>query len=227
MATKQDSSSRSSGSIDVNTPYTPRRPAPVVSISINHPIATMFRKVKNFLIHKQTLFSTTFSIKITPIVAIVSLFGLVAFFGGGVTTAFTIGKSVEQKFLSSLPTPSPKVVMITPIPSPIMVSRTGTVKATYQLPPPDSRVAPALFGIQIPAQSSSASAEPLTPSPTQALQTLHYILESRNGSILFIASADAVHIQSYLNHRVLITGLLDSIKNTLTVSRSEDIEILQ
>src|SRR5258708_996574 len=53
--------------IDVTSPYTPRRPAPIVSLSINHPIGTLLRKIKNFLTHKQTLFATTFTIKITPI----------------------------------------------------------------------------------------------------------------------------------------------------------------
>src|SRR6266852_2874247 len=40
--------------IDINSPYTPRRPSPIVSISINHPIVTGLRKLKNFLTHKQT-----------------------------------------------------------------------------------------------------------------------------------------------------------------------------
>lgn len=51
--------------IDVTSPYTPRRPAPIVNVSINHPLATAARKIKNFLVHKQTLFATTFSIKVT------------------------------------------------------------------------------------------------------------------------------------------------------------------
>ena len=79
-------------SIDVTNPYTPRRPSPIVSISINHPFGTALRKIKDFLRHKQTLFSTTFTIKVTPIIALVSFLGIAAFFGGGVTTAFQAQK---------------------------------------------------------------------------------------------------------------------------------------
>src|SRR5260221_2597285 len=101
--------------IDIGNPYTPRRPAPIVSISVNHPLAQTARKIKNFLIHKQTLFSTTFNIKVTPIVAIVSLFGVAALFSGGVTTAFNFGKTMEQKFISTIPTPTPKIIITEPI----------------------------------------------------------------------------------------------------------------
>src|SRR5690348_9216611 len=112
--------------IDITSPYTPRRPSPIVSLSINHPIGSALRKIKNFLTHKQTLFATTFSIKVTPIVALVSLLGVVAVFGGGITTAYNFGKSVGQKVLlaslSTTPTPTPKAVITT-------VSLAGIIKA--------------------------------------------------------------------------------------------------
>ncbi|HYK09121.1 MAG TPA: hypothetical protein VEW42_06530 [Candidatus Eisenbacteria bacterium] len=200
--------------IDVNSPYTPRRPSPVISVSINHPIGTLLRKIKNFLTHRQTLFATSFTIKVTPIVALVSLFGLAALFGGGVTTAYNFGKTVQQRIMAALPSPtsasnaaSPSVIA--------NVSKSGTIKATYQNPP---------IPTVIPSQtdgSHSASKEP-TPIPV-----LHYILVSRSGSINYLSASNTIDLQKYLNVRVLITGSFDSSKNTLTITKSSDIEVLQ
>lgn len=214
--------------IDIGTPYTPRRPAPVVSISINHPIGTAFRKIKNFLTHKQTLFSTSFTIKITPIVAIVSLFGVAALFGGGITTAFTLGKTMEQKFLQTAPTPTPVVVVKTP--AIVTVSRAGIVKATYAQNNSDLPAGKA-GGTQVklsPSESQKASdASALTPTviPTPTPTVLHYILVLKSGSINYLAGG-TIHFQNYLNLRVLINGSYDSSKNTLTVNNTSDIEIL-
>lgn len=240
MSTQADTNtaSQSSSNIDVNSPYIPRRPAPLVSISINHPIATAAKKIKNFLVHKQTLFSTSFTVKVTPIVAIVSLFGLVGLFGGGITTAFTFGRTVEQKFLASMPTPSPKVVVTTPtpgqIPKLVTVSLAGTIKATYQLQPtlstPSAGSGPTAPAETTTIPSASESAETVTPLPkptaTPTPATLHYILVGRSGSITFLSSY-TVHLQNYVGLRVLINGTLDSTKNTLSIAKTGDIEILQ
>ena len=188
--------------IDINTPYTPRKPSPVISMSVNHPIATMIRKIKNFLIHKQTLFSTTFTIKITPIVAIVSLFGLATLFGGGITTAFNFGKTVEERFLAASisPTPAPTKA---PVQAVSIVSKEGTIQPTYQFPP---------------SVTGELSGPP---------QILHYILQSRNGGIIFLHAATGVSFLPHMTHHVLITGSLDTTKNTLTVAKQADIEVLQ
>lgn len=222
MAAQKSTSADSS--VDVSSPYTPRRPSPIISISINHPIGTALRKIKNFLTHKQTLFSTTFSIKVTPIVALVSLLGVFAVFGGGITTAYTIGKSVGQKFLATSLSPTPSSAP-TP-PASTVVTRTGTVKATYQLLNANGVVISPTGALTGDGSSSSSgvSAKP-TPTPTPAI--LHYILVARNGSINYLAGGLCVHVGDYLNHRVLVTGIFDTNKNTLTVSKTSDIEILQ
>ncbi|SRR5260221_1966084 len=192
--------------IDIGTPYTPRRPAPLISLSINHPIAKAARKIKNFLTHKQTLFSTTFSIKITPIVAMVSLFGVAALFGGGITTAYNFGKTVEQKFIANAPTPTPKVVIVAPVIT--TISKAGVIKATYA-----NSISP------VPTGSGSAA---ITPQPV-----LHYIFVSRTGAISYLAPSVIINFQNYLNLPILITGSYDSSKNILTIAKSGDIEILQ
>lgn len=197
--------------IDITSPYTPRRPSPIISLSINHPIGSALRKIKNFLTHKQTLFATTFSIKVTPIVALVSVLGIVAVFGGGITTAYNFGKSVGQKVLlaslSTTPTPTPKAVITT-------VSLAGIIKATYQNP-----ITPT---VEIATDSSSPRNDTGTPTPQPII---HYILVGKSGSITYLSSR--VTLQTYLNQRVLITGSLNSTTNTLTISKSSDIEVLQ
>lgn len=211
--TNTNNTTQTDPNIDVSSPYTPRRPAPIVSISINHPFATAARKIKNFLIHRQTLFATSFSIKVTPIVALVSLLGVAAVFGGGITTAYNFGKTVEQKFLASVPTPTPKIIIQNPIVS--IVSKTGTIKTTYQLP-----VATPTEGQNT---DGSESAAPATPTP---LPVLHYILVSRSGSINYLASIK-VALHNYVGLRVLVTGSFDSSTNILSIEKSTDIEILQ
>ncbi|HSW88451.1 MAG TPA: hypothetical protein VLG12_04785 [Candidatus Saccharimonadales bacterium] len=227
--------------IDINAPYTPKRPTPIVSISINHPIATAFKKIKNFLTHKQTLFSTSFTIKVTPIVALVSLFGVTALFGGGITTAFNFGKEVESRFISSLPTPTPKVIIVSPTIAPIMVSREGTIKATYQLQPTPSKSSPLGQGSEgqagptaLPIENifispdASISATPtLTPTLSPTPPTLHYLLVSRSGSILFLNTTSGVHLQNYVGLHVLVSGTLDTTKSKLIISKQDAIEILQ
>jgi hypothetical protein len=206
--------------IDVNSPYTPRRPAPVVSISINHPIGTLLRKIKNFLTHRQTLFATSFTIKVTPIVALVSLFGLAALFGGGVTTAYNFGKTVQQKIFAALPSPTPVVIIENPI---VTVSKSGTIKATYQNPPVPTVIPSPSVILNDSEGSHSANNQPI---PT-SIPVLHYILVSRNGSINYLSASSTVNLQKYLNIRVLITGSFDTNKNTLTVTKSSDLEVLQ
>ncbi len=213
--------------IDLNTPYTPRRPAPLISLSINHPIATAVRKIKNFLTHRQTLFATSFTIKITPIVAIVSLLGLTALFGGGITTAYNFGKTVEQKFLATAPTPTPKVIIETPVIT--TVSKTGTIKATYQNPPTPTVIANEVKQSSpngIATDSSSPRNETLSPTVSPN-PILHYILVSRSGQINYLIASSSIHLQNYVNSRVLITGSFNSNTNTLTVIKATDIEVLQ
>lgn len=215
--TKTTNTDQTVPNIDITSPYTPRRPAPIFSISMNNPLGTALRKIKNFLVHKQTLFATTFTIKVTPIVAIVSLAGVAALFGGGITTAYNFGKTVEQKFLTTTPTPTPKVVVQQP--SVITTAKTGTVKATYQNPltPPPTAIPTQPLG------SDSGKTEP-TPSPTSQ-PIMHYILVDQSGAITYLLGN--INWSKYLNLRILATGNFDSIKNTFTITNSSAIEIIQ
>lgn len=207
--------------IDVTSPYTPRRPAPILSLSINHPIGALFRKIKNFLTHKQTLFATTFSIKVTPIVAMVSLFGVFAVFGGGITAAFQYGKSVGQKFLLASMTTTPTPTIKQNLPLIAIVSRAGIVQATYQDPPEPNQPTPA------PTSNASASATPtVLPSPSPR-PVLHYILVGKTGSPIFLQFPQTIQLQKYVGTHVLVTGSFDSSKNTLTIARADDVEVLQ
>ncbi len=173
----------------------------------------------------------------------VSLFGVAALFGGGITTAYNFGKTVEQKFLTStlIPTPTPHLTgsgsSTSVIPIVVNVSKAGTIKATYSLPSsnPTPTVilgSPGEIGATPGSDSGQASSDPIgarmaiPPSPT-SLPLLHYILVSKSGSIIFLSPASIVNLQNYLNLKVLVTGNFDSVKNTLRIVKSTDIEILQ
>jgi len=214
---------------------------------MNNPLGNALRKIKNFLTHKQTLFATTFSIKVTPIVALVSLLGVVAVFGGGITTAYNFGKSVGQKVLLASLSTSPTPGAPTPVQSVVTnVSKVGTIKATFQNPstgsgssiPTPTVIAPspASGGNEVKqsdtqeiAASPSAPRNDVTnnPTPTPTQAVLHYILVDKSGAINYLKAPATIHLQNYLNLRVLITGSLNSTTNTLTISKSTDIEVLQ
>jgi hypothetical protein len=227
--------SDSQPNIDVNTPYTPKRPTPIISISVNHPLAQIARKIKNFLIHKQTLFSTTFTIKITPIVAMVSLMGVTLLFGGGVTTAYNWGKSVGEKFLSmqilSSPTTTPAIQPLSPTPAFVVLSRVGVVKATYQ-PQPTTTQAPIITEPTLTTQEGSTSSQKstITPTitftPTPTPSPSRYILATSATTVAFLVVPNSINLNNFLNKRVLATGVFNASKNTLTISQPTDLELL-
>lgn len=158
------------------------------------------------------------TIKIPPLYAfpiLIGTLGIIPF------SFFGLGKQVEKEKIAALPTPTPIVIIQpTATPAPVMVSRMGIIKATYQvtalLSPITSVIPSAVEG------SPSATMEP-SPTPTPVPNRFLLV----NGStITFLVVSSTVNLSSYLNRKVLITGLFDKTKNTLQISKSGDIEVL-
>lgn len=198
---------------------------PLVSLSINNP----FKKVLYWLndIRKKQI--TTFDFKIK--VPLIALPVFIAMLGGGFNLFFNLGKQNEQKAISALPTPTPVVIIQpTATPAPVLVSRLGVIKATYQVSSFLSPT-PALIPQTSPTQSltdfplaSSTSPISLTPTP---IPPSRYVLLGTGNQIIFLTTSTTLSFQPYLNKRVIATGMFDKTKNTLQISKSSDIEILQ
>ncbi len=201
--------------IKVDTPFSQAKAKdpwlndPLVSLSIQNP----FKKVLYWLndIRKHQTTSFDFKIKI-PLIALPVF---LAVLGGVFQLFFSFGKSVQKQEIAAQPTPTP-IVIIQPTkpPVPIMVSKLGTIKATYQ--------ATALLSPTTPVIPSVVE---VSPSPTSTPVPTRFVLV-KGEDITFLVVPPDVNLAYYLNRRVLITGLYDKTKDTLQISKSGDIEIL-
>ncbi len=198
--------------VQIDTPkQKPNDSDNLVSLNIKNPLAVFTRSLMKAINKPMT-------IKIPPLYAfpiLIGTLGIIPF------SFFGLGKQVEKEKIAALPTPTPIVIIQpTATPAPVMVSRMGIIKATYQvtalLSPITSVIPSAVEG------SPSATMEP-SPTPTPVPNRFLLV----NGStITFLVVSSTVNLSSYLNRKVLITGLFDKTKNTLQISKSGDIEVL-
>ncbi len=198
--------------IKVDTPQKPSNSDQLVSLNIKNPLTYLTHYI-NKLIGKPI------TIKIPPLFALPVVVALL----GIVPASFGLGKVAQKQEIAALPTPTPIVIIQpTATPAPVLVSRMGTIKATYQVESllnssPSITVAPT-------DTQSSSSATPTQIPPTPTPVPTRFVLEK--GETITFLIAPTVNLSSYLNRKVLITGLYDKTKNTLQVSKSSDIEIL-
>ncbi len=186
----------------------------LVSLNIKNPIALFTRSLMKAINNPMT-------IKIPPLYAFPIL---IATLGVIPLSFFGLGKQVEKEKIAALPTPTPIVILQpTATPAPVLVSRTGIIKATYQVQAllsssPSITIAPA-------DTQSSSSATPTEIPPTPTPIPNRFILVNGQ-AITFLVAPQELNFSYYLNRKVLVTGFYDKIKNTLQINKSEDIEVL-
>jgi len=192
---------------------------PLVSLSINNP----FKKILYWLNDIKKKQTTTFDLKIK--VPLIALPVFLAVIGGGFQIFFNLGKQSEKQAVSSQPAPTP-IIIVQPTkpPEPTLVSRLGTVKATYQVV---NLLNPTPTLTQSNNEESTDSAFPTILPTATPIPPSKYVLVGKNDQIIFLITASGFSLQSYLNQRVIVTGLYDKSKNTLKIEKSTDIELLQ
>ena len=149
---------------------------------------------------------------------------------GTMQAIFSFGRSVEKKETAAIPTPTP-VVIIKPTlpPKPILVSKLGTVKATYQVQSLLVQSSPTLTSVtsinndQVSTLSPTLISPTYTPTPTPTPS--RYVLVT-GSTVTFLITPSTFSLNSYLNQRVLVTGLFDSARNALTIEKNADIELM-
>ncbi|MBI2430397.1 MAG: hypothetical protein HYV39_00030 [Candidatus Levybacteria bacterium] len=178
---------------------------PLLSVKVQNP----FKKLLHWLNEIRKKQTTTFDFKIKiPLLALPIFFAVL---GGAFSFFFNLGQTKEKEAIAALPTPTPIVIIKpTATPAPVFVSRMGTIKATYQVTE--------LLSVDTEA-SSSAETETPTPIPSR------FVLV-KNDDITFLVVPPEVSLNYYLNKRVLISGWYDKLKDTLSIAKSSDIEIL-
>src|SRR3989304_5290681 len=192
---------------------------PLVSLSINNP----FKKILYWLNDIKKKQTTTFDLKIK--VPLIALPVFLAVIGGGFQLFFNLGKQSEKQAVSSQPAPTP-IIIVQPTkpPEPTLVSRLGTVKATYQVA---NLLNPTPTLTQSNNEESTDSAFPTILPTATPIPPSKYVLVGKNDQIIFLITVSGLSLQPYLNQRVIITGLYDKTKNTLKIEKSTDIELLQ
>lgn len=178
---------------------------PLVSVQIQNP----FKKLLHWLNDIRKKQTTTFDFKIK--IPLLALPIFLAVLGGAFQFFFTLGQVKEKQAVAAMPTPTPIIIVQpTATPAPVLISRMGTIKATYQV----TELLPS-------NNEASPSAETETPTPIPA----RYVLV-KGEDIIFLVVPTEVKLEYYRNKKVLITGLYDKKTDTLQISKTTDIEIL-
>gem|GEM_PF-1287975 len=188
----------------------------LVSLNIKNPLAVFTRSLMKAINKPMT-------IKIPPLYAFPILIGTLGIIP---LSFFGLGKQVEKEKIAALPTPTPIVIIQpTATPAPILISKSGTIRATYQvqylLSPSPSPIPTVMLSDKEASQSATPTEIPPTPTPVP----IRFVLV-KGEDITFLAVPPDVNLANYLNRRVLITGFYDKTKDTLQISKSGDIEVL-
>lgn len=187
---------------------------PLLSVTVNNPFRKLLQWIKEIK-NKQT---TTFEFKVK--VPLIALPVFLVVLGSAFTFFFNLGKETEKQNTKVSALPSPVISVIpTSIPAPYLTSKVGIVKGTYQVLAAESdNITPT------PTSLPPTPTPTLTPTPTPPLS--RFVLLDKDEKITFILSPNSLKMENYINRRVLITGLYDQDKNTISIKTSKDMEIL-
>lgn len=209
----RDEQGHFTGKVKVTTPAVSESPAakqdpldaPLFSFSINNPFKVLLHWL-NDIRKKQ---DTVLDIKIKfPLVVTLSIAALIIGAATSSKVFFDWGKLIGAREIEALPTPTPVIIVKpTATPAPVLTTRLGVLKSTYQLPS------------AAPSSSESAALSPTVP-PSR------YVLVGKNGQVIFLSFPSTISVSGYLNKRVLITGYYNEKLNTLSFSSLQDIESL-
>lgn len=156
-------------------------------------------------------------------------FLVIVFGGGGVIGAFAFaptqfvkGQLSERNIWVSKPTPTP--IVIIPTPAPVLVTRLGIIKATYQVQNliPTSTPTPTVpLDASAPAQITS-----VTPDPSVSPSVVRFVLMTDTYKLIYLKTPPDISLQRYIGYKALVTGYYTSATNTIALEKLADLEIL-
>jgi len=169
---------------------------PLVSFAINNP----FKKILQWIDEIRRKQTTEFDVKLKiPLLGWAVLVGVI--FGAVNVTQYLQNVQLSEllgKYINT--TKSVTVIVPTAVPSPVLLSRMGVLKATYQL-----------NGI-------------ISPTPSSPSQPTSYVLVTSIDQMTFLTVNSGVSLAPYLNKQVLVTGLFDSGKNVIHIRQDTDVQ---
>lgn len=199
----------------------PSSDEPLVAFKINNPFHKIIQWIKEIK-KKQT---TTFDFQVK--VPLIALPVFLVVLGSAFTFFFNQNHQTDK---SANITPIPTTSKITPIPSPIYVSKIGTVKATYQVLSAVTKAYAEEISIQPSPTPTSIPTPTFTPTPTLTPTPTpppsQYVLLDKDEHITYLLTPKEVSLQKYLNKRVVIKGWYLANRETLEIRSSQDIELL-
>lgn len=195
----------------------PSLDAPLLSVSVNNP----FKKILHWLdeIRRKQTTELDFKLKI-PLLAWAVIIGIL--FGAlNITQYFqnlqlnSVLSTVLSKYTT---TKSVTVIVPTTAPTPILISRIGTLQATYQL---NAILSPILL------PSPSKGEDQGEGKNSNMIQTpSRYVLVTNLDQITFLQVPNNISLNPYLNKRVLVTGEFNSTTNTITIRTDTSLQYL-
>ncbi len=178
---------------------------PLVSVSINNP----FKKILNWLddIRKHQTTKFKIDLEIPLLVWIATIIIILSALGISINISQYVANSQVVSLLAKASPKSITVLFPTSVPAPVLISRIGTIKATYQL-----------SGI-LPVSTH--------PSPAVAkAKEGRYVLLTNLDQITNLEFSPGIQVTQYLNKRVLVTGFYDAQKNTIQITKDTGLEFL-
>lgn len=175
---------------------------PVLSITVNNPLSKLLAWIKEIK-KKQT---TTFEFKVkVPLIAL-PVFLIVV--GSAFAFMLNLGKDTDKETVHAItPTITPRVML-----SPVVTTKTGTIRTASSV-------------IVTITKSVEASTEATT-SIVPTLGNYRYVLVDRNNDVIILIPHSTIRLDRFINREVVVTGLYDSEKQTMNLSKNSDVEAL-
>lgn len=169
--------------------------APLVSVSVNNP----FKKILYWLndIRKKQTTEFKLDVKIPLLSWIVLIVIVLSAFGLTVNISQYLANMQVVSLLAKASPKSMTILFPTVVPTPVLISRVGMFKATYQL---------------------SGAYPTTTPSG--------YVLLTGTDQIANLEIPPSIPVVNYLNKKVLVTGFYDAQKNTIQITKPTDLQFL-
>lgn len=151
------------------------------------------------------------------------LTALCMFTVGGAIPAYWQGKAVEYAGWIAKPTPTP-VIIVRPTltPAPVLVTRLGVIKATYQV----RSLIPTATPTPLTASPSSALSTEQTPVVKADPTPARFVLMTDTYKLIYLKTPSDVSLQKYVGYKALVTGLFSASANAISVEKLEDIEVV-
>ncbi len=131
-------------------------------------------------------------------------------------TSYIQGQVAERMRWQLMPTPTP--IVIIPTPAPLLVTKLGTLKATYQV----KGMIPSPTPVPGNASESAKIAEfALLTNPP-----LRYVLIMENNDLIFLKVPINLSLNNLVGNRVLVTGYLDVSSRNLALNTTDDVEVV-